>query len=90
LFAALSPVTAQRTGAVSGIVTSAGKPLDRALVSLDSAREIRTDSLGNFRFLDVSEGAHQLRVIAIGMTPIDHPVTIHAGREARLAIQMTR
>jgi hypothetical protein len=81
---------AQATGAVSGVVTSAGKPLDRALVSLDSAREIRTDSLGNFRFLDVTAGPHELRVIAIGMNPIDHPVTIHAGREARLAIQMDK
>jgi hypothetical protein len=36
---------------------------------LDTTREVRTDSLGRFRFRDIAPGRHTLSVFAIGATP---------------------
>jgi hypothetical protein len=58
-----------QSGTISGTVRTGGGPAANARALLDSAREVRTDSLGRFVFREVAPGRHVLSVFAIGATP---------------------
>ena len=71
--------SAQQTGVISGVVKTSGGPVANARAILDAVREDRTDSLGRFRFADVTAGKHSLEVRSIGAAPHKVDVIVPAG-----------
>jgi hypothetical protein len=69
---------AQTTGTVSGVVRTASAVVADARAVLDVTREVRTDSAGRFRFTEVAEGRHTLRVLAVGITPYEVNLIVRA------------
>ena len=78
---AWSPAAAQSRAVVSGVVLdSAGKPIDRAEVTLEEGkRSAYTRVDGSFRFENVSLGPASISVRRIGFIPQQRRLTIDTG-----------
>jgi protocatechuate 3,4-dioxygenase beta subunit len=64
----IASAASTRAGAVKGVVLDAtGRPVPRALVSLKGLAVARTNSQGQYAFLNVPEGAHQLSISQSGL-----------------------
>src|SRR3989442_1680669 len=84
-------LTAQ-TGTVEGKVTatSAGQPVPGAEVALPGTGiGTRTDATGSFRIRNVSPGAHELRIIAIGYKPVTMHLTVTEGQATTANAELT-
>lgn len=80
---AQSATRADSTGTIVGIVVTkeGGVPLAYSVASIPSlARERFSTDQGVFTLTELPAGPLQLRVRHLGYTPVDLPVTVHAGR----------
>lgn len=80
--------TEQRRGSLRGTLRDAnGRPVPRALVSLGRLARARTDSRGQYAFLNVPAGAHELKVskpgfpiesqrVRVAATRLDVPISL--------------
>ena len=89
-----SSLDAQETlSSLQGTVRNeSAHPVEQALVLLDPGqrqRELRTDRDGRFRFIGVTPGTHQLRILRIGFQPRDTAVTV-AGAETSIEVTLER
>lgn len=83
-------VSAQSTGTVSGIVRTEKARVANARVTLDTAREERSDSLGRFEFRDVPAGRHTVEVRSLGALPVKLDVIVVAGEKLDFEIQVEK
>jgi hypothetical protein len=85
---------AQGTYSLQGFVRNeSGRPVEQAQVLLNPGagqRELRSDRDGAFRFLGISPGSHELRILRIGFQPRDTTVTIIAGSTNEVIVSLTR
>lgn len=81
----------QGAGAVRGIVTNGvnKKPIEGAVVSVDSGKPVRTGQNGVFLISGLSAGKHQVTVRFIGYRVYSIPVTIRDDATETLAILLT-
>ncbi len=87
------PASAQQSGAVGGVLTTAlaGAPLaDARLLLPDLGRATVSDDKGAFRFSGVPVGSWRLIAQAIGYAPDTVQVEVRVGIESRVAISMHR
>jgi hypothetical protein len=79
--------------ALQGVVRNeSGHPVEQAQVLLytsASARELRTDRDGRFRFIGVPAGPNRLRVLRIGFQPHDTTITV-GGTNTEVEIRLQR
>ena len=79
---------AAQTGTLKGVVRDAqGRPVPRALVSLKGLAVARTDSQGQYLFLNVPAGVHQLTVQKSGWKLKAAPAQVAAKRSSESKIQ---
>lgn len=92
LLAAASPLAAQASGAIAGVVRDAqtSLPMANVLVSVeDGRRGAVTDSAGRYRIREVRTGVHTLRAAFIGYTPIvQDSVQVRGGATSVLDLAM--
>jgi uncharacterized membrane protein len=79
---------ASSNGTVTGAVLDAnGKPVARALVTLKGLGAARTNSRGEYEFVNVPAGTHQLTVVQSGLAPRTTPVQVMARQRSTAKIQ---
>jgi hypothetical protein len=66
------------SGSVRGVITSAGKPLANARVSIGNRPEVRTNTFGRFVIPSAPVGTQQLEIQAIGFTPAARIIDVPA------------
>jgi hypothetical protein len=72
-----------KTGTIKGVVLDAqGKPVTRALVKLEGLGTARTDSKGQYVFMKVPAGNHQLVVTKSGLNAKSQPVNVLAKKSS--------
>jgi hypothetical protein len=77
-------------GIVRGIITSSGKPLGNARVSIGTKPEVRTNNAGRFVIPDAPIGTQQIDIQAIGFTPASRVVEISPGDTSTLQITLDK
>jgi hypothetical protein len=76
------------TGVLKGVVRDPqGKPLPRALVSLKGMAVARTDSQGQYTFINVPAGSHQLSIQKSGLVMKSQTVQVAAKKSNESLIQ---
>ena len=86
----LASVAGAQTGVIAGTVRSGGGAVPNARAVLDTGREVRTDSAGRFRFVDVTPGRHLLSVLSLGMTPYGVNVIVAASDTLDFEVTLVR
>jgi len=78
LLAALSPVRAQTTATLVGrvIADSTRQPVSGARITLTSDISTESDSLGNYRFSNVSFGSYRVTVRRLGFAPFSTTIEV--------------
>jgi hypothetical protein len=81
------------SGAISGNVTTAGRPVAGATVTLRSlaqnqVRTLRTDGGGNFSASGVPAGDYAINVTAAGYAPYSGTITITAAQQSQVAVTL--
>ncbi|HZE07749.1 MAG TPA: carboxypeptidase-like regulatory domain-containing protein, partial [Gemmatimonadaceae bacterium] len=92
LLLAVSPVRAQESGTVSGVVTdpTTNTPIPSAQVQLvGTARGAVTADDGRFRITNVRAGVYQVRVLRIGYQASSQTVTLGSGQTIDLTFALT-
>ena len=88
-FAPTARAQVASTGNIYGTVKDeSGAVLPGASVTLTGAlgtRSTTSGTNGDFRFVNVDHGTHQLRVALTGFTAVTRPVTVVIGQNAELA-----
>lgn len=90
LLPAFASVSAQSVGAISGTVRdSAGQPVPGVeIVLLQRKGEVRSDSLGEFRFVDIPAGRRQLHFRRIGFAPKSIDTVVTEGQTLSLKVRL--
>lgn len=90
LLPAFASVSAQSVGAISGTVRdSVGKPIPGVeVVLLQSRGAVHSDSLGDFRFVDIATGKRQLHFRRLGFAPKSVDTEITEGKTVALTITL--
>jgi outer membrane receptor for ferrienterochelin and colicins len=78
-----------QTGTVSGVVRSAGKPVEFASVALSKTRfGTQTDSVGRFSLTGVPAGRYELLASSVGYAPFRRSVTVRDGQPVALDLEL--
>lgn len=90
LLPAFASVSAQSVGAISGTVRdSAGKPIPGVeVVLLQRKGAVRSDSLGDFRLVDIPAGKRQLHFRRLGFAPKSVDTMITEGTTLALTVRL--
>lgn len=76
------------TGVLKGVVRDPqGKPIPRALVNLKGIAMARTDSQGQYTFLNVPAGSHQMSIQKSGLVLKSQPVQVLAKKSNESPVQ---
>jgi hypothetical protein len=79
-----------RTGTIKGVVLDAqGKPMALTLVKLEGLGTVRTNSKGQYVFMKVPAGNHQLVVTKSGLNPKSQQVIVLAKKSSGSTIRFT-
>jgi hypothetical protein len=77
-----------KTGTIKGVVLDAhGKPMARALVELKGLGTARTNSKGQYVFMKVPAGNHQLVVTKSGLNSKSQPINVLAKKSSSVTIR---
>ena len=82
---------AAQTAPIAGlVVTSAGRPVAAAVVTVRPARgpvlTTTTDASGRFAFVGVAPGDYEIAARAVGLSPMSHRATLTAGASLDLTL----
>src|SRR5262249_11809230 len=86
-----SPVLAQQAGVISGKITEKGgkEPVPYANVILLGTRlGAQTGDDGSFTIRNVPTGSYQVKVMALGYDPVQHPVAVNAGQITNVNVDL--
>jgi len=77
------------TAAISGYVTTEGKPVNLAnVVLVETKAGVATDSTGHFRLDNIKPGTYTLRFSATGFIPVTRKITLGAGARQELQLSL--
>ena len=77
-------------GVVRGTVTSGGKPVPNAHVTVGSSPEVTTNSNGQFTVVNVIAGTQQVEVQGIGFSPATQVINLVAGDTTRVTFNVEK
>lgn len=88
LLSLCSTIVSAQTGAISGKVTSNGKPLELATVSLSQTLGTTTDSSGHFSLENIPEGRYTVKISSTSYRPETRRIELKDTRNMEVDVEL--